>query len=306
MRGAHTSAHFLGTDVVLWRDSSDAIHAWADRCPHRGARLSLGRVVDDTLRCPYHGWRFAPDARCVHWPAHPNAAPPAVAAARAFHVTERYGLVWVAFTQPAVEIPAFAAFDSPGRRSLIDGPYDFAACAPRVVENFLDMAHFPYVHAGTLGSEPHTEVKDYEVIVDEREVRSRGCRFFQPQPSGVAAGGAEAEYEYRVAHPTVASLAKLPGRPDAFEILLATTPLDEFNTRVWKVNVFADCDDDRAAQFGRFSRAAVLQDQPIVESQRPRRMPLDPRAELHQRADRLSAAYRRWLRDRGLVWGVTP
>ena len=51
-------ASLLGEDLVLWRDAAGAAHAWADQCPHRGARLSLGRVAGGQLECPYHGWRF--------------------------------------------------------------------------------------------------------------------------------------------------------------------------------------------------------------------------------------------------------
>lgn len=295
----------LGEPLVLWRDATGAARAFADRCPHRGARLSMGRVVDGRLACPYHGWRFDGSAQCTHWPAHPAEAPPAVARAQAFATVERYGLVWTCLSEPRADVPAFPAHDAPGKRAFIDGPYDFAACAPRVVENFLDMAHFPFVHADVLGAEPYTEVADYDVSVTSDGVQTAGCRFWQPQPSGLAQGGAFADYQYTVTHPTVARLAKLPGRPDAFEILLATAPLDETRTRVWKVNVFADCSDEQAARFGRFSRAAMLQDQPIVESQRPQRLPLDPRAEIHQRADRVSAAYRRWLRELGMAYGVT-
>ncbi len=307
--GQLAAVTLLEQPLVLWRGADGKVNALLDRCPHRGARLSLGRVDGNDIRCPYHGWRFDGGARCLEWPAHPGEQPGAAASADGFRATERYGLVWVLLDEPAGSsvpaLPDFPAFDSPGSGSVVDGPYDFHACAPRVIENFLDMAHFPYVHAGTLGQVPHTEVKDYEVTVSEAGVETRGCRFWQPQPSGLATEGAEVGYTYRVVHPLVASLGKLTGRPDAFDVLMVTSPVDEFHTRVWKVNVFADGGSGRIATFAGFSRAAMLQDQPIVESQWPKRMPLDPRGEAHQRADRVSAAYRRWLRDRGLSWGVT-
>lgn len=195
-------------------------------------------------------------------------------------------------------------FFAGGKRRVIDDPVDFAACAPRIVENFLDMAHFPFVHAGVLGAEPHTSVEDYTVAVSVHGIKSEGCRFWQPKPSAVASGGAYADYYYEVMHPTVARLSKLPGRPDSFDILLVTTPLDEFNTRVWKISVFEDSGDLTAALYGQFSRAALVQDQGIVESQSPKRLPLTPHTEVHQRADKLSAAYRRWLHDKGLRYGV--
>lgn len=293
-----------GEPLVLWRSADGAAHAWRDRCPHRGARLALGRIADDSLHCPYHGWQFAPSGQCVHWPAHPDEPPAANARATTYPTREAYGLVWTCLGEPQHPLPAFARYGAPGRRADIDGPHDFAACGPRIIENFLDMAHFPFVHPGVLGEVPHTTVADYEVEVSVDRVEGRRCRFWQPKPSGVAAAGAEVEYTYRVLHPFVASLGKLPDRPDAFDVLMVTSPLDETRTRVWKINVFAECDDEQAQRFIGFSRAAMLQDKPIVESQWPQRLPLDPRAEVHQRADRLAAAYRRWLRERGWRYGV--
>ena len=63
------AATLLGEDLVLWRDDSGQAHALADQCPHRGARLSMGRVAGGQLECPYHGWRFEGGGRCTHIPA---------------------------------------------------------------------------------------------------------------------------------------------------------------------------------------------------------------------------------------------
>ena len=97
-----------------------------------------------------------------------------------------------------------------------------------------------------------------------------------------------------------------PAHPIPIDILMVASPLDATHCRVWKVNVFRDSGEENARQTLAYSRAAMLQDIPIVESQWPKPLPLDPRAELHQRADRLAAAYRRWLKDRGWTCGVTP
>lgn len=294
---------------MLWRDAAGGAHAWLDRCPHRGAALSLGRVLGDRLACPYHGWQFAAvDAQCVYWPAHPRETPPAVAKATTFAVAERYGLVWVRLNGDAggeIAIPAFDVYDLAANGHYLDGPYEVEACAPRIVENFIDMAHFPFVHPGTLGDPEHTAVSDYEVNVSAAGVLATHCLSWQPQASGVSAQGVEIDYTFRVVHPLAAALSKLPGTPDAFDIMIVACPLDETHTRLWKIQVFPGHDPERIAATAKYSRAAILQDLPIVASQQPKRLPLDPRAELHQRADRLSAGYRRYLREIGWRYGVS-
>src|SRR5687768_14466234 len=78
---APLAVRLLSQDLVLWRDAAGTAHAWADRCPHRGTRLSLGRVLHteagSRLECPYHGWQFAPEGVCRLIPALPDFAPPA-------------------------------------------------------------------------------------------------------------------------------------------------------------------------------------------------------------------------------------
>ena len=86
-----------GTEMVVWRDADGAVHAWRNRCPHRGMRLSFGFVDGDgRLACRYHGWRYGPDGRCAAVPAHPDLPPPAGVSVPAFASGERDGLIWVA------------------------------------------------------------------------------------------------------------------------------------------------------------------------------------------------------------------
>ena len=74
---APLAVRLLEQDLVLWRDASGRAQAFVDRCPHRGARLSLGRVTPQgQLECPYHGWQFADNGQCVKVPAVPGFTPP--------------------------------------------------------------------------------------------------------------------------------------------------------------------------------------------------------------------------------------
>jgi phenylpropionate dioxygenase-like ring-hydroxylating dioxygenase large terminal subunit len=66
------TATVAGTALVLWRTAAGTVHAWEDRCPHRGARLSDGRVRDDRLVCGKHGWRFDADGCRAEEPEAPR------------------------------------------------------------------------------------------------------------------------------------------------------------------------------------------------------------------------------------------
>ena len=96
MQGAITPTRLLNLPLALWRDSAGQVHAWEDRCPHRGTPFSLGSVEGDSVRCAYHGWRFASDGRCTRIPALPALGEGALKGrATTFAVQQCHGLVWV-------------------------------------------------------------------------------------------------------------------------------------------------------------------------------------------------------------------
>src|ERR1700761_7915433 len=154
--GATLARRVLGRDVVLWREADSTLHCWLDLCVHRGAKLSLGVVREcggaACLVCPYHGWSYAGSGQCVAIPAHPALTPPAKARAETFAVRERYGVVFVRLGAVAAEaetdLPEFAIAEEAEARVMLAGPYRFRALGPRLIENFLDVAHLGIVHAG--------------------------------------------------------------------------------------------------------------------------------------------------------------
>src|ERR1700680_2086517 len=149
------SVRLLDHSLVLWH-SRDGLHAWHDLCLHRGSKLSAGRVTNDCLACPYHGWEYNSSGQCVRIPAHPNQPPPARARATVYAVKEKYDLLWVCLQTPAHDVPAFPEWDDSSFQKVASGPYRFRAHGPRVIENLLDVAHFPFVHAGYLGDPNQT------------------------------------------------------------------------------------------------------------------------------------------------------
>jgi nitrite reductase/ring-hydroxylating ferredoxin subunit len=100
--GAVMPAIVRGTELAVWRDAAGAVHAWRDRCPHRGMRLSMGFVDGDgRLACRYHGWRFGAGGTCATIPAHPGRPAPDDISAQVFASQERDGLIWVALADTA-------------------------------------------------------------------------------------------------------------------------------------------------------------------------------------------------------------
>jgi len=101
-----------GQALALWRSSAGAAQAWEDRCPHRGMRLSLGRIVRDHLSCAYHGWEYAANSgRCVAIPALPALPRSALAGkvcVKTFPVHEAHAMVWVRLDGDATPTAASA------------------------------------------------------------------------------------------------------------------------------------------------------------------------------------------------------
>lgn len=306
---APVAVTLLEQALVLWRDAQGAVRAMPDRCPHRGARLSLGRVCDGRIECPYHGWQFDHQGQCRHVPALPGFVPPTTHSMACHAVQEAYGLVWVRLQGAGGMLPAFAAEHEPALRTVLCGPYDVASSAPRVVENFLDMAHFGFVHEGWLGARAHTAVPDYRVEDTPTGLRAFDCRAWQPQSNLHSTAPALVAYGYEVTAPYAALLTKEPppgttavaGWREAIGLFIC--PVTPEYSRVWFRLAVADVETSDDA-LRAFQHTIFTQDQPVLESQQPKRLPLDVRAELHTAADRASSTYRRFLQRSGITFGV--
>jgi phenylpropionate dioxygenase-like ring-hydroxylating dioxygenase large terminal subunit len=299
--GELSAVRLLGKDLVLWRSNGE-VKAWQDLCIHRGTRLSLGRIIDDKLMCQYHGWTYDREGYCVHIPAHPEQKPPAKAKIETYRAEERYDFVWICLGDPTKDIPEFPEWDDSSYTKIFCGPYRYKASGPRAIENFLDVAHLPFVHEGLLGDPRHPEIVDYEPIIEPTGVTAKAIAVWQPNPDGTGKSSV-VSYTYRVLRPLTAYLAK-EGVENRYSLLLTVTPVDEIESIGWMM-IAVNYAHDQVDQLRSFQNKIVSQDIPVVESQRPELLPLDLQAELHLRSDRMSIAYRKWLRELGLTFGTT-
>jgi phenylpropionate dioxygenase-like ring-hydroxylating dioxygenase large terminal subunit len=128
-----------GREIVVFRTAGGGLGALPDRCPHRGMRLSLGRVEGDRLVCPYHGWRWAPDGQGQS-PGNPRARP----CAEHLDAVERLGAIWVKSAGSAAAFPRFDTngyFEFARLRRLVKAPLEL------VVDNFIEVEHTATTHA---------------------------------------------------------------------------------------------------------------------------------------------------------------
>jgi vanillate O-demethylase monooxygenase subunit len=293
--------------VVVRFDGHRQLAAFADRCPHRLAPLSLGTNCGDSLRCRYHGWRFAPDGRCLEVPSNgPDVpVPPRAAVQVPAGVTERYGLVWLAPDAPVCELHDFPEWDDDRFDRAWTAPRRTTAGAGQLTDNFLDAAHFPYVHASTFGVAESAYVAPHEVVREGWEVRTVYNTWYANRDDPRVATGdhplVQPQELHKLGRPFSSVLLRLkfPVTGATITILFCCTPETATASRVYKMMARDDTRGDRARldAFVRDEEQILSEDLEVLEHYPHTELHLDLGAELHVRADRLSVAYRRLLAD---------
>jgi phenylpropionate dioxygenase-like ring-hydroxylating dioxygenase large terminal subunit len=301
--GTLTQARLLEVDLVLWRNSDGQVQVWQDRCPHRSVRLSGGKIANDTVVCAYHGLVFDDAGQCISAPAHPDYRPPKQACVKTFKAREQYGLVYASLGEPVADIPAFPAWDDPSYRLCLCGPYALNTSGLRAIENFLDVSHFPFVHSGTLGDLSQTAVEDYTVSIDAEGVALHNVRVWQPDPDGQGQGEFVL-YNYRVFRPLTAYFRKETSTGNCLSILFHVTPVTEEDCVGWMWIAMNYAHDTPIEAVEQFQNHLISEDFVLLASHNPKRLPLNMQMEFHLPCDRGSLAYRKWLKQLGVMYGA--
>jgi len=301
------AVRLTGQGWALARFGGD-VAAFADACPHRRARLSAGRISGGSLECPYHGWRFGRDGRCVRIPALGDTAsiPDRAELRRPADVTERDGLVWLAPRPPRASLPELAPaapLGGDGVATVQLPVLRVEANAAILIDNFLDEAHLPFVHAATIGGAGPEPIPRADVIRHGLGFTAvREHTFTNLTDPAVRAGDRPAvqrrRMTYRYQAPLTATLLLEYLDADGWQFLTFTaTPEDESACRVYQTVTgpgLADPEEaDSAAKYEMsiFEEDLDLQRRALSGLE----FPLDPTAELHTRADRVSVEFRRVL-----------
>lgn len=174
----------LGRPIVVFRKPDGRPGALLDRCPHRSAPLSMGRVRPDGIECAYHGWRFEADGRCTAVPGLCERIPP-LARVDSFAVEEQDGWTWV-YGIPGVtpeEKPFRFPFMSDPRYAHMTHVKVIDAPMLDVAENALDVPHTSFLHRGLFRSGKNR--KRIEVELRELPDRVEAEFFGEERPRGL-------------------------------------------------------------------------------------------------------------------------
>lgn len=228
--GDLVSIRAVDRDLVVFRDEAGAAHVFDAHCPHLGAHLGGGRVVGETLQCPFHGWTYATDGRCVDIP-YCDSRIPAKARVRSYRVDEKDGFVYfwyhAADAAPTYEIPTVTEVADPDWTDAHVWEFELVAALQEMAENNVDYAHFRYVHGRAV----------IPMDITELELNGPCSSIIERLPEGMT-------FERDTYGPGVAVL-RFPG---LMTFVATTTPIDRGNCRLrWHFhfpNALASAADD--------------------------------------------------------------
>ncbi len=294
-----------GQDFVAFRDEEGKAHLLSDICIHRGASLSAGVKINNSVRCPYHGWEFNGDGICTKIPAHPDGVIPSKARVDSYPIREHRGWVWAFLgDKPESErpsIPPLNWVESPDVR-VVRGYFDWDVSWDRVIENGLDFSHAPFVHSSTFGNINSPEIFDFQVESDEWSGQA-SIAMRKPIRSMLLSKSYERHKEvftrlgFNLSGPcTILELH--PRNNWRVYIASAHVPIDKNRTRTWWVmgrNFL------RSSLFDKLSikrnLRIFLQDHEVLKNVRPERVPNTWQDEVSVRSDALQIAFRKRLMD---------
>lgn len=188
-RFATLARTIMNEKIVFFRTHAGLAVALQDRCPHRYAPLSIGKMTREGIACAYHGMEFDSKGKCTRNPTQPDEKISPKACVRAYPLEERHGMLWIWPGDPLKAdpelIPDFWYYDHPDwdtdtQYMHVKGNYML------LVDNLLDLSHVNFVHAGILGDPDRAQRTVCKTKQTERGVVSRWLMPEMPMIAGWA------------------------------------------------------------------------------------------------------------------------
>lgn len=298
----------LNQKFVLYRNQKGQIVALKDQCPHRGAALSQGWIEEDSIRCPYHGWKFQSDGKCSDIPSNkPKATIPNKACVDSYVVQEEYGFIWIFYGDLPPEqcppIPLLPEFTDPNLHPIY---YECKVNTnyTRTLENAIDFAHIYVVHNNSFGKgfKRGQKIEQHEIELEEWGASIKVDFQNYTKPNGFL------KYFIRPSSSKVTSklsfylpnINKLEIHFAAGKIINFGThiPIDDNTTLIKRIQFRSFFTYPWADPlFKKTNFKVSMEDKVVSESQIPQAIPKDLGSEVHVYSDALSLAYRKFYQE---------
>jgi phenylpropionate dioxygenase-like ring-hydroxylating dioxygenase large terminal subunit len=299
----------LGLRFVAFRTSDGKAHVLSDVCVHRGGSLGKGWVRDDSVVCPYHGWRFGADGRCNHIPTLPDEAPPARAKIDSYPVQERYGIVFAFLGDlPESERPplhTIEEFEQPGWRANTLTVFEVPAYFERSIENGLDPSHNEFVHPAQGSPNINANLRKRPLDVEDVPWGSRFLVRFENKDTEMGTK-ALADERTLVNEVTAGSGHIGPNQmitwirfspTNMFHQYFFEAPVDDTRTRIFFVNMRTFLlDPQHDDRIGKVNLVVAQEDIDILAELDPVLTPDSNTKEVLVPSDRAVVVYREWLK----------
>jgi phenylpropionate dioxygenase-like ring-hydroxylating dioxygenase large terminal subunit len=307
--GEPYGVRMLGCDFVLFRQEDGAVACLSNVCCHRGAPLAEGKVVGSCVQCPFHGWQFNADGRCVSIPSMgPEFRIPDRAKIDAYPVVERYDWIWVFLGDlPEEKRPPvpdlLPEYEDTERWRTTRMSYEAPVNWTKAEENNIDTAHLPFVHSA-FGARQDPRAT---IVPIERTPYGGRVERERTAPKAAQKSGKLGELLKEERTKTKVSLEfSLAGlihrihpefRPGMSQVTLGTSvPIDPYTTRFFGLqarNYLIEPEHDQERLDGR--RKAMEEDVSISTRIRPRLGPTPLREEVLVKADQMEVMFRNYV-----------
>jgi phenylpropionate dioxygenase-like ring-hydroxylating dioxygenase large terminal subunit len=162
----------MGEELVLWRGPEGKIIVMRDRCPHRSAKLSLGKIVNGNIQCRYHGFQYDREGDVQLIPANGRNGPkPAIFKCHNYIAQEAQGFIWLWNGSQQETYPPIPWFDN------LDARFTYGSWQRRwevsyirAIESLLDISHIPFVHPNTIGHHHETLVNGPYTTLENNKI----------------------------------------------------------------------------------------------------------------------------------------
>lgn len=298
------SKKILDLDLVVARLGEEYIVA-KDLCVHRGAPLTQGWVKDSCLVCPYHGYEYDLNGRCTKVPCDPDWKIPSRIKLETYLHEVKYGIIWVCLSgDPQNRLPSWEPeADNNDYLRFVMGPEIWECSAGRAIENFIDNAHFSFVHRNTFGQESSaTQGSNYIFNQTEYEM-TMAFEYMAQNPSDSPIS--DSDQLQRQMHRTLflpfctrTAISYSGGREHIIHINI--TPISAKRSQLIVVFTRNFDKDVPVKDLLSWEQKILGEDRAMIEKQKPEEIPLAISQEVHARTDKASVAFRRWLKNIGL------